>query len=202
MTAPPRIAGLVLAAGDSRRFGATPKQLALLDGRPLLEHALAAMAAAPALDRVAVTLGAHAQEIVAAVDLHGAAPLLVEEWAEGQAASLRAGIAALAPHADAVLVVLGDQPRVPPAAIAEVIAAWVANPAAAAVRATFGGNPGHPVLLTRQLFPAVAALRGDGGARSLFAAVAVHDVECGAGTVQDVDTPADLEGPGRFRSPS
>jgi CTP:molybdopterin cytidylyltransferase MocA len=68
-----RVAGLVLAAGAGRRFGGC-KQLAPLDGRPLLEYALAAMAATPGLVCVAVTLGAHADEILATVDLHGAEP--------------------------------------------------------------------------------------------------------------------------------
>ncbi|MDW5597137.1 NTP transferase domain-containing protein, partial [Conexibacter stalactiti] len=124
-----RVAGLVLAAGAARRFGAA-KQLAPLDGRPLLEHALAAMAAA-GLPRVAVALGAHAQEIAAAVELHGAEVVVVTDWEEGLAASLRAGVAALAPHADAIVVTLGDQPRVRPEAIARVAAAGAAGASAA-----------------------------------------------------------------------
>lgn len=178
----------MLAAGAGRRFGG-PKQLAPLDGRPLLEHALAAMAAA-GLPQVAVTLGAHAGEILAAVDLHGATPVLVEGWREGQSASLRAGVAALAPHADAIVVTLGDQPRTDPAAIARIAAA--ASGPAPAARATHGGRPGHPVLLTRPLYDAIAQLRGDGGARELLARVGAAAIECGPGATADVDTPADL----------
>lgn len=185
-----RIAGLVLAAGAGTRFGA-PKQLARLDGRPLLEHALAAVAAVPQLARVVVALGAGADEIRAAVDLHGAQPLVVEDWREGQAASLRAGVAALAGDADAVLVTLGDQPRVGPATIACVIDAW--DGAAPAVRATYGGRPGHPVLLARALYPAVAELRGDVGARELLARPDAIAVACGEDAVLDVDTRAQLD---------
>src|SRR5918997_1615678 len=61
-------AGLVLAAGAARRFGG-PKQLAELDGRPLLEHALAALSG---LDRIVVVLGARADEIRAGADLGAA----------------------------------------------------------------------------------------------------------------------------------
>ena len=189
MTAPRRIAGLVLAAGAGRRFGA-PKPLAELDGRPLLEHVLAALAAVPALDRVAVTLGAHAEEILARVDLHGAEPIRVEQWAEGQAASLRAGVAALASGADAILVTLGDQPLLTPATIVRVLDAWDGE--AAAVRAVHGGRPGHPVLLTRRLYAAVAELRGDAGARSLLEAAGAVEVDCGSDAVLDVDTAAQL----------
>ena len=95
------IAGLVLAAGEARRFGAS-KQLARFRGRPLLEHALAAMAAAP-LQRLVVVLGAGAGAIRSEVDLHGAESVLCPEWSEGQSASLRAGIAALR-EAEAVVV--------------------------------------------------------------------------------------------------
>ena len=64
------IAGLVLAAGAGTRFG-QPKQLAELDGRPLLEHSIRAIAAAP-VDRVVVVLGAGADQVTARVDPHGA----------------------------------------------------------------------------------------------------------------------------------
>ena len=66
------IGGLVLAAGAGTRFGG-PKQLAELDGRPLLEHALRAMTASP-VGRVVVVLGALVEEVTASVDLHGAEP--------------------------------------------------------------------------------------------------------------------------------
>jgi molybdenum cofactor cytidylyltransferase len=189
VTANARIAGLVLAAGAGRRFGA-PKQLAALDGRPLLEHALAAVAAVPGLDRVVVALGAQAEQILARVRLHGAEPILVHDWADGQSASLRAGVAALGSRADAILVTLGDQPRLAPAAIARVLGAW--DGTERPVRAVYAGRPGHPVLLPRALYPAVERLRGDAGARDLLDAARAREVECGAETVLDVDTPAQL----------
>ena len=84
--------GLLLAAGEGRRFGG-PKQLAELDGRPLVEHALGALAG---LDRVVVVLGAHADEIRAGADLGDAELVTCDDWAEGMSASLRRGLAALA----------------------------------------------------------------------------------------------------------
>jgi CTP:molybdopterin cytidylyltransferase MocA len=182
------IDGLVLAAGAGTRFGGG-KQLTRLDGRPLLEHALTAIAAASSLTRTVVVLGHDAQEILASVDLHGAEPLLCSDWREGQSASLRCGVAALAgAGAAAVVVTLGDQPFIDPRAIERVIAAR--SPSADAVRATYAGRPGHPVLLERSLFAAVAQLRGDTGARELLRHARVRDVACdGLGRPDDIDTP-------------
>jgi len=188
-----RIGGLVLAAGEARRFGSA-KQLAPHRGRPLLEHALAAMAASAVSSRV-VVLGARAEQIAAAVALHGARAVVAADWAEGQAASLRAGVAALAGEADAIVVVLGDQPEIAPGAIDRVIAAR--NPAADAVRATYDGRPGHPVLLERSLFAACRALRGDQGARELLRSARVALVPCdGLGSDRDIDLPAQLRSAG------
>ncbi|HZB06052.1 MAG TPA: nucleotidyltransferase family protein [Thermoleophilaceae bacterium] len=182
------IAGLVLAAGAATRFGG-PKQLAELDGRPLLEHALRAMAAAP-VDRVVVVLGSGADEIVAGADLHGADPLVCPRWEKGQAASLACGLAALA-EADAVVVTLGDQPRMSTDAIRRVIER---RNGAAAVRATYAGEPGHPVLLESELFDRLRDVSGDLGARNLLMSVHVHDVPCDdLGGGEDVDTPAELD---------
>jgi carbon monoxide dehydrogenase subunit G len=108
-----RIGGLVLAAGEGRRFGG-PKQLAPVAGRPLLEHALAALAAVPALDPLVLVLGARAEEVRAGVDTAPFEVVVAHDWAEGSAASLRAGVAALG-DVDAALVALGDQPFLPPA---------------------------------------------------------------------------------------
>jgi CTP:molybdopterin cytidylyltransferase MocA len=179
------IGGLVLAAGGSSRFGA-PKQLAELDGRPLLEHALSAMSRA-GLDRVVVVLGSHAPEVAAGVPLHGADVVVCEGWAEGLAASLRSGVEAL-DGCDAVAVTLGDQPRLSPEAVARVVSQRGADELA--VRATYGGVPGHPVLLERTLLARVPSLSGDAGARELLHGVPIREVACdGLGSPVDVDTP-------------
>ena len=176
------------AAGESSRFGG-PKQLAVLDGRPLLEHVLMAMAGA-GLDRVVVVLGAHADEVLDGVPMHGAEPVMCAGWAEGLAASLRAGVAALE-GCDAVAVALGDQPRLSAAAVARVVSQRGRDELA--VRATYGGVPGHPVLLERTLLSRVGELRGDAGARDLLHGVPLREVACdGLGSPDDVDTPEAL----------
>jgi CTP:molybdopterin cytidylyltransferase MocA len=180
------VGGLILAAGAGRRFGA-PKQLAMLDGRPLLEHALLAMAGATRVDQVVVVLGSHADEILAKVELHGALAVACADWEEGQAASLRVGVAALAKLVDVIVVTLGDQPAIDPRAIDRVVAAR--NDSTVALRASYRGRPGHPVLLERPLFEPAAKQRGDQGARSLLSRFVVTLVECdGLGSDADVDT--------------
>jgi CTP:molybdopterin cytidylyltransferase MocA len=187
------VGGLVLAAGAGRRFGG-PKQLAELDGVPLLQHAVDAMLGAGGIGPVRVVLGAHADRVRAAVDFAAADPLVCEGWEEGMAASLRCGVAALY-GCDWIVVTLGDQPRITPHVIAAVLTeAARAAEGCAAVRAAYDGRPGHPVALARSLFPAVAALRGDVGARDLLDGAATRSVEVGhLCRPDDVDVPADLE---------
>ena len=198
------IGGLILAAGEGRRFGGA-KQLAPLEGRPLLAHAVAAAVAVPALERVVVALGSRSEAILEGVDFGRAEPLVVERWPEGQAASLAAGVRELR-EAEAIVVLLGDQPFVTPAIIGRMLAlrGAAAPPPALddgdemalgplALRATYGGRPGHPVVLERVLFEGVAQLRGDVGARELLAAVPVREVPCDdLGRGDDVDTPEAL----------
>jgi len=181
----------VLAAGEGRRFGSL-KQLAPHRGRPLLEHALSAMARAALVDVRVVVLGAGADEVLAAVDLHGAEPVICADWRGGQSASLRAGVRALADRAGAIVVTLGDQPAIDPRAIDRIVGAR--DGVSAAVRATYDGRPGHPVLLERAVFDACLALRGDQGAREVLARAAVRLVACdGLGSDVDVDLPAQLD---------
>ena len=178
------IGALVLAAGEGRRFGGT-KQLAELDGRPLLEHALAAVSA---ISPRVVVLGHAADEIRAQVDLHGARAVVCDDWAEGQAASLRCGVAAL--EADEVLVVLGDQPGITAEAVRTIAAAPGDHDA---VRATYGGVPSHPVLLRRPLLDRAAELRGDVGFRDLLRDARVCEIEIGhLADPTDIDTREEL----------
>jgi CTP:molybdopterin cytidylyltransferase MocA len=185
---------VVLAAGAGRRFGGdVPKQLAELDGAPLLQHALDAVDACAADDAVLV-LGARADDIAAAVRPRRARVVACEDWEEGLAASLRAGVAA-AGDAEWAIVVLGDQAGVTAAALDAVVAAALgAPPEVHAVRCAYAGEPAHPVALRRALFGAVAELRGDEGAKRLLPDIAALLVEVGhLARPQDVDTPEDLE---------
>ena len=196
MTRPPRAAeeapevgGIILAAGEGRRFGG-PKQLALLDGRPLIEHALRAMLAVPAIDPVVLVLGAHADRIRAEADLRGADVVVCDNWADGQSASLQAGVAALG-DVEAAVITLADQPFISPEVIAGVLDQRGRH---LAVRATYDNRPGHPVLLERRLLDHVSELDGDIGARKLLVGPHVWPWECGRlCDPTDIDTPERLQ---------
>jgi molybdenum cofactor cytidylyltransferase len=184
----------VLAAGGASRFG-SPKQLAELEGRALLQHAIDAVLDVAAVDPVVVVLGASAERVREAVVLRRARPVVCHDWAEGMAASLRCGIEAVG-DADWVIVTLGDQPRVTSEVIAAIADEAASAPAGVtAIRAMYDGVPGHPVALSRAMLPGVAKLRGDVGARELLGSASVRTFEAGRlCDPVDVDTPEELEG--------
>ena len=183
------IGGIVLAAGAGSRFGAT-KQLAQVRGKPLLHHAVEAMLCVPAVWPVTVVLGHAADEIRAQVDLRDVQVVECPDWADGQAASLRAGIAALG-GVDAAVITLGDQPLITPQVIAGVLD--FDERYHDAVRTTYGGEPGHPVLLTRRLLARADELGGDMGFRSLLEGQRVRRFEAGhLADPIDIDTREDL----------
>lgn len=187
------IAGIVLAGGSGSRFGASAKQLAELDGKPLLEHALRTIEAVPGIDRIVVVLGARAEEIRAGVDLGLAEPVVCADWADGQAASLRCGIEAVA-GADAAVLTLGDMPRITPQVIELFADIGREHGATARARAVYDGAPGHPVVLGSAYFDRLAALEGDAGARQVMKEIGVYLIECGhLSSNADVDTPEALE---------
>jgi CTP:molybdopterin cytidylyltransferase MocA len=130
-------------------------------------------------DRRAVLLGTLAK------------PIEVPDWQEGMAASLRAGArAAGAQRAAALMVLLPDMPEIAPADIAQMIAAHAGEPGAVWRAAAEDGTPGHPVLIPARLYPALAELTGDAGARALLADEEVRLLPLeGQRATTDLDTP-------------
>ncbi|HLX35197.1 MAG TPA: nucleotidyltransferase family protein [Candidatus Limnocylindrales bacterium] len=193
-----RVAGLVLAAGESTRFGA-PKALAALEGRPMLEHVLAAARAAD-LDPVVVVLGHAVEAIEPAIAWHGERRVRNPDPGRGLASSVVIGVAEIdaMPGVDGVVILLGDQPRVDPAIIRRLVAGLRAGDRPFVVaRHAAGGGP-NPVAVGRTAFVLVGEVRGDRGLGPVIEAhpelVAHVDVPGGN---PDVDTPADLAGLGR-----
>jgi len=190
---------IVLAAGRSTRMGRS-KALEALGGRPLLQHVLDA-AAASSIDEIVLVLGPEEDAIRRALVLPPRVPtrvVVVADDAPAQSASLRAGLRAVDSRATRAAVLLGDQPGVTSELIDRVGAALAVSgaPAARPVWLDAAGRrvPGHPVFLARSLWPELESLRGDTGARQLFAAHPewLHEVSVAGEPIGDVDTPEDL----------
>jgi CTP:molybdopterin cytidylyltransferase MocA len=182
--------GLVLAAGAGTRLGG-PKALVTWDGRSFLDRAVRLLRDGGCAE-VAVVVGAQAQRVSAEARQVGGIAVEAAGWQSGMAASLRAalGYAATTAYGSCV-VALVDQPRLGAASVTRLIAAT--GPAAVAA---YGGVPGHPVRLDREVWDEVAATAtGDRGARTWLRANPgrVTVVPCdGTGSPDDVDTVADL----------
>ena len=203
--APPTVRAVVLAAGAGRRFGG-PKLLAELDGRPLLQHVLDALAEA-GVEEPVVVVRAEADELRRLVAAAHAEVVVNPTPDEGLSGSLRVGwAAALAarrdevarPAPDAVLVVLGDQPGLRPALVRALLRAPLdaARPLVAPRYAAGGGR--NPVRVERTAEDLVVAATGDRGLGPLIEAHPdlVRSIDVPGGN-PDVDRVADLEAVGR-----
>ncbi len=191
------IAGIVLAAGLSRRMGQA-KLLLPLQGRPVVSHVAERLLAA-GLERVIVVAGREHPAIGSA--LAGLpVDLAVNPHPEaGQSGSIRVGIGALPPGTQAALIALGDQPFLAREIIPALLAA-LERTGKAIVAPRYREGRGNPVLFTRETFPELRGLSGDEGARSVIERdprrVALVDFDLPM--PQDLDTPADYD---TLRSP-
>jgi molybdenum cofactor cytidylyltransferase len=186
------VALLLLAAGGSTRMGRS-KQLLDYHGRPLLRHSVE-RALGSHCRPVIVVLGSDAEACEAA--LHGLAveTVLNEDWMQGMGSSIRAGIATLqerAPAAQAVVIALCDQPLISSALLDQLVRTHVEQQAPM-VAASYDDHPGVPALFARSLFPRLAMLDGQAGAKALLQAAGSELVTIPAPqAAMDVDTPED-----------
>jgi molybdenum cofactor cytidylyltransferase len=191
-----RFAALILAAGASTRFGG-PKLLALLDGRPILQHVLdAAAACGPAV--TVVVLGHRADAVEEQMVWRGEHRVRNPDPRRGLSSSVQVGLAALertdpAAELEAVLILLGDQPRVRPSVIHDLIHGATGSALPIVVPLYDDGGGHNPVLLRRSAWPVAAASQGDRGLGPIISGRPdlVLKVPVG-GSNPDVDTPADL----------
>lgn len=186
------VAGVVLAAGGSTRFG-RPKQLLDWGGKPLVAH-VADVALDAGLDPVIVVVGCEAERVRQAL---GERPVVVAtnwRWEEGLSTSVQIGLAMLPPRTEAAVFLQCDQPLVGPSLIGRLVARWQETDALI-VHPTHGGRRATPVLFARPLFAELAAVRGDEGGRSLIVRYAdrVATVE-----VEEPDLLTDVDTEGQY----
>ena len=186
------ITGVVLAAGEGRRFGGT-KQVALVDGRALAQHAIDALAEA-GVEELLVVTGHDADSVERVLALPAQGRFVRNPaYRDGQATSLAAAFHEIAEHSEATVVLMADQPGITADDVVVLIERFRAT-RKQIVRLRFADGPG-PALLSREIYAEAGHLHGDAGARVLIASHPewVEDVAVARPAPSDVDTRADLE---------
>jgi molybdenum cofactor cytidylyltransferase len=184
------VAGLVLAAGGSRRLG-RPKQLLPFGPATLLDHTLST-ARHCRFRQLLVAIGGAADDVRAGVDLSGAEVVVNDGYQAGCSSSIAVAMAAIDRRADLLVLLLGDQPGV----TSETVAALVAGRGDAALAVCrYDDGLGHPFCFSRDLFETLQGLHGDKAVWKLVAAGgdAVAKVHVEGPVPIDVDTWADYE---------
>jgi len=186
-----RIAGVVLAAGGSSRFG-EPKQLLDWHGKPLVRHVVE-LATAGGLNPVVVVTGADHDAVSEALRGSRIEVACNPGWESGQSSSVRVGIEALPGDLGGAVFLLVDQPLISPELIQKIVQQHQRTQAAI-VLPVIEGNAGNPVLFDRQVFTDLTLLGGDVGGRALFEKFPVCQVAWGDKRSQeDIDTPEDYQ---------
>ena len=172
------VTGVVLAAGAGTRAGGPKALRTRKDGTPWIAIAVEALRGAGCRE-VIVVLGAEADAAAALVP-RGALPVVATDWAQGQSASLKVGLAAAATSSsDGVLLTLVDLPGQSAAAAARVLAAVTDDPRGTLARAQYDSAPGHPVYLGRDHWGDIGeTVSGDTGAREYLDAHLTIAVDC------------------------
>jgi molybdenum cofactor cytidylyltransferase len=183
--APPRVTGLVLAAGGSSRLG-RPKQLLPFGDATLLDHVLDT-ARASGLHQLLCVVGGSADAVRAGVDLTGVEVVENPAFGTGCSSSIAAALGAVGPACDVLVLLLGDQPGVTVDAVRALLAGRGDAPLAAC---RYDDGRGHPLAFARSVFGELAALHGDKGVWRLLdqAGDAVVEVRVPGPVPRDVDT--------------
>lgn len=183
------IAGIVLAAGESSRFG-KPKQLLKWHGVPFVRQ-VALKALDVGLNSVIVVVGAYKAEVARAVEDLDVLVVENQSWEDGQSTSIKVGVEALSRKAGATLFLLADQPQISKELLIKLIETH-AGSLSPIISPQIDGQSGNPVLFDRVTFPDLRGLKGDMGGRQLFSKYPItwvpwHD----SSALLDVDTPDD-----------
>ena len=189
---PPRITGIVLAAGSSRRLG-TPKQVLPYRETTLLGATLD-VARAAGFDQLIVTLGGAAQAVRDSVRMDGADVVALEDFGAdfgtGCSASLRVALGRVDPHAVGIVLMLGDQPCMDPATVRRMITHGAVGPDNPVMVCRYADGVGHPFWFSRVVFEELSQLHGDKGVWKLVQSGrhAVRELAVDGAVPLDVDT--------------
>jgi len=181
---------IVLAAGASTRFGSA-KQLVRLAGRPLLDTVVT-RASEVTGNALIVVLGSGAAQLAPLLKHSPGSVVINQEWREGLASSIRAGVARLPAACSAVMLLLADQAAVTAEDLKRLAGSWRKQPQHMAA-ALYSGSCGAPAIFPRSAFRSLSELRGDTGARALLVRNPDRVVRVPMPSAAvDVDTPEDL----------
>ena len=193
------VSGVVLAAGPSRRFGdGPPKQLLPFDGEPLVRRMVGRVSQSK-LSEVIVVVGKAAREVEGSCRGFDVQVIVNPDFEDGQSLSVKLGLAAVDPAADAAMFVPVDQPELT-IDVLDAIFDCYCRTGGPIVVPCHRGKRGAPVLFDRNLFGELATIEGDAGGRQLFSSHEKDIVElpvASAAPLRDLDTLEDLQ---RLRS--
>ena len=186
----PFVAGLVLAAGGSRRLG-RPKQLLPFGEATLLDHTVTT-ARACALDQLVVAIGGEADEVRARVNLAGADVVVNPGFGAGCSSSIAVAMDALDPKATVLVLLLGDQPGVVAATASALLDGRGDAPLAVC---RYDDGRGHPFAFGREVFDDLRGLHGDKAVWRMLEQRAddVAEVRVSGPVPPDVDTWEDYD---------
>lgn len=191
---PLRVSGVVLAAGPSKRFGVDPpKQLALVDGEPMVCRVVR-QALGSQLSEVIVVVGMAAARVEGALQGLEVQIARNPDYEDGQSTSVRVGLQAVVDSASAAMFIPGDQARLSTAVIDALIDLY-RQTGAPIVVPVHGGERGAPVVIDRELFGELVTIEGDAGGRQIFPAHEESIAELSLSSsapLDDVDFPGDL----------
>jgi len=185
------VGAIVLAAGMSKRMGQPKVLLPWANGKPILEHILNQLILAR-VDHITVVTGNRAGEVLQIAAKMGIETVFNPDFAAGEMlSSVKTGLRALPPHLAAAMIVLGDQPRIQPRVVAQVLTTY-AEGANDIVAPSYQRRRGHPILIDRRYWNEILALPSDGSPRDVINAhadrIAYVNVDTDS-VLSDVDTP-------------